>query len=660
MQYNLQDKSLYNHYDKPTGYDFYSRVLLIEDNIGDARLVELLLEESDSFKCEIVNKTSLFDGMAALAKDPFDAILLDLSLPDSRGFVTLEKFMTRFPDANVIVLTGMKDKKLGIDAVKAGAQDYLVKGGFDSDWLAKALRYSIERNRFLKRLEEAQRIAHVGHWEYNLSTKEFNASDEIYRIMGYTPRSYVFVKENMENPDSHLYFLNQIVEQTIRLGGHRSDYVIKKVDGSEKSVFIQTSLTKNSKGEILSVNGIIQDITDRKVREQLQKDHDLAVESAKIKERLLARVSHEMRTPMNAILGMSDLVLKTNMTDEQLGLVKGIHQNSEHLLGIINDILEISTLQNGKLKFENKPFDLSGLLSNLFNIVQYKLKENTIQFELDIGEDIPKYVEGDPNRVQQILINLVGNAFKFTQKGKVTVRVENTGEHKGVDWLKFHVIDTGIGIPEEKISDIFEPFNRVESKEHNFEGTGLGLSIAKNIVNMLDGVMGVESKVGEGSTFHFELPFKKVDQSLLEEKEDEAPILLETDREIKLLLAEDNKFNQIVAKKTIEREYDNIKVTIAQNGSEAVDLLKENNFDIILMDIQMPIMDGFEATYIIRKNLGETKSKIPILAMTADAQIAKDDKFKAHKMDDYVLKPFRPRQLFEKLAFYINKKEREK
>jgi signal transduction histidine kinase/CheY-like chemotaxis protein len=659
VQVNVQNTSFYNQNDRPSGYDFYSRVLLIEDNIGDARLVELLLEESDTIDCEIVNKTSLAEGMAALEEESFDAILLDLSLPDSRGFETLEKFMSRFPDENVIVLTGLKDKKLGIDAVRAGAQDYLVKGGFDSDWLAKALRYSIERNRFLKRLEEAQKIAKVGHWGYNLASKEFTASDEIYRILGYAPRSNDFHSSNIINPESHLFFLNGIIELTMNSGLHKSDYVIKQENGDEKSVFIQTNLTKNSKGDIISVHGIIQDVTNRKLREQLQKDHDLAVESAKIKERLLTRVSHEMRTPMNAILGMSNLVLKTELDEEQTGLVEGIQQNSEHLLGIINDILEISTLQNGKLKFEHKPFDLASLLSNLFNIVQYRLKESFIQFELDIRENVPKYVDGDPNRLHQVLINLVGNAFKFTEKGVVRVIVENINNEGDKIWLKFSVSDTGIGIPEDKVGDIFEPFNRIEYKEKNFEGTGLGLSIAHNIVAMQDGSMGVFSTVGEGSTFHFELPFAKAAQTS-PVKENNTPVIIHTSRLIKLLLAEDNKFNQIVAKKTIEKEYSNIKVTIAQNGSEAVEMLKKNDFDIILMDLQMPVMDGYEATEYIRECLDETKSGITILAMTADAQIAKDGKFRKYKMDDYVLKPFRPEQLFEKLAHYINQNEEKK
>lgn len=654
MRINLQNTPLYNQKDKSGGYDFYGKILLIEDNEGDARLVELLLEESD-MDCEIVNKETLAEGMAALAKDSYDAILLDLTLPDSRGFLTLEKFMVGFPDSNVIVLTGQQDKKLGLEAVKAGAQDFLVKGNFGSDWLAKALRYSIERNRFLKRLEEAQKIAKVGHWEFRLGAEEFTASDEIYRILGYMPRSLDFNMENIKKPESHLYFLDQIIKKTIEVGRHKSDHVVNKADGDEVSVYIQTNLIKNSKGAIISVNGIIQDITNRKVREQLQKDRDLAVESAKIKERLLTRVSHEMRTPMNAILGMSNLVLKTEMNAEQIELVEGIQQNSEHLLGIINDILEISTLENGKLKFENKAFDLTSLLSNLFNIVQYKLKENHIQFELDIREHVPQYVYGDPNRLQQVLINLVGNAFKFTEKGTVRVTIEklNVESEKEV-WLKFSVSDTGVGIPKGKLSDIFQPFNRVEHKDYNFEGTGLGLSISHNIVTMQNGGMGVISELGKGSVFHFELPFGKTEQTL-SKTEDSLPIIINTSRTVRLLLTEDNKFNQIVAKKTIEKEYDNISVTIAGNGSEAIELLKENDFDIILMDLQMPIMDGYEATEYIRECLDETKAQITILAMTADAQIAKDDRFKKHGMDDYVLKPFKPKQLFEKLAYYIGK-----
>lgn len=654
MQINFQNTSLYNQNDKSGGYDFYGKILLIEDHPGDARLVELYLEESD-MDCEIVNKVNLAEGMAALAEDSYDAVLLDLSLPDSRGFETLEKMMAGFPDSNVIVLTGLKDKKLGLDAVKAGAQDYLVKGNFDSDWLVKALRYSIERNRSVKRLEEVQKIARIGNWEFNLGSKEFTASYEIYKILGYLPRSLDLNINNIQNPTSHLYFLNQIIKETINLGTYNSDYVANQANGDEVSMYIKTGLVKNSKGDVISVNGIIQDITDRKIREQLEKDRDLAMESSRIKERLLTRVSHEMRTPMNAILGMSNLVLKTEMDTEQTELVEGIQQNSEHLLGIINDILEISTLENGKLKFENKSFDLTSLLSNLFNIVQYKLKENHIQFELDICEDVPKYVDGDPNRLQQVLINLVGNAFKFTQKGKVKVRVEklNIESEKDV-WLKFHVSDTGVGIPENKLNDIFKPFNRIEHKDYNFEGTGLGLSISHNIVTMQNGGIGVTSELGTGSTFHFKLPFGKTEQTL-SKTEDSLPIVINTTRTVKLLLAEDNRFNQVVAKKTIEKEYENIKVTIAENGSEAIELLKENEFDLILMDLQMPVMDGYEATNFIRECLDETKAQITILAMTADAQIAKDDKFKRYGMNDYVLKPFKPKQLFEKLAYYINK-----
>lgn len=639
---------------------FYCKILLIEDNLGDARLVEILLQDSDIIDCDIVNKKSLQAGIDMFREETFDAVLLDLSLPDSRGFVTLEKFMTEFPNANVIVLTGTKDKKIGIEAVKAGAQDYLVKGAFDSDWLAKALRYSIERSQFLNKLEEAQRVAKIAHWSYNLISKEFSAPDVLFRIIGYLPPGGcdpLIFKENVANLVGKSFFSGfaDVVNKTVKNESYSGDFVFNHEHTDKRtSIFVQAQLSYNSKGEAVTVDGIIQDITYRKKREELEKDRDLAIKSAKIKEELLTRVSHEMRTPMNAILGMSNLLLKTELNEEQLGLVEGVEQNSVHLLGIINDILQISTIQNGKLKLEFKSFDLNALLSNLFNIVQYKLKEKNVQFELEIRDSVPKFVEADPNRLHQVLINLVGNSFKFTNEGVVKVLVQNIARVKDIVTLQFSVSDTGIGIPKDKLESIFEPFNRVENKQRTYEGTGLGLSIAHNIVTSLKGEMWVESELEKGSTFHFKIPVKEVQHSSLE-KNVETYVPIDSTRTIELLLAEDNKFNQIVAKKTIEKEYDNINVTVVENGKDAVTIVEKQDFDIILMDLHMPIMDGYEATNSIR-NMDAEKSKTPILAMTADAQIAQDEKFREYGMDDYVLKPFKPQQLFEKLAFYINKK----
>ncbi len=759
-----------------------NNILLIEDNPGDARLVELLLMESDLENCKITHKTTLQEGLDELENQgKFAAVLLDLSLPDSRGFVTLEKLLERFPDNNVIVMTGLADKEIGVNAVKVGAQDFLVKGAFDAESLAKSLRFSIERSAVLKRLEESQRIAHIGNWEYNPATHDFTGSAEVYRIFGYTSHKVTFTKEELENQDSPVYILHQLHQETLQEGSLKRDVKIK-MDGKLRYVFIQMSINQNIRGkmvingiiqditerkqaelemiknreryqnifshskdaiyiatptgklidcnqatlgligatleeinekggihefyspegareEVLTAlkgqsvvkdveleitqpsgekrycvisanindeddqhgviyNGILRDITERKQAEELQKERDVARKSAQMKEQFIASVSHEMRTPMNAILGMSNLLLKTELMSEQLNYVSSIKQSSVILLGVINDILEVSTLQNGKVKFDYEHVDMQELLANLVNVMQYKINEKDLTFQLIVHDDVPQVIECDKLRLNQILYNLVGNAVKFTDHGFINIEVKVVEkDQNGRARLLFEVEDSGIGIPEDKLEAIFDSFTRVRSKNRLYEGTGLGLSIAKSLVRQQDGVIGARSTFGEGSTFYFELTFGIGTQADLEavEKQEEEEIFLDEDMVFRLLLVEDHKMNQLVARKTLQKQWKNIDLTIADNGQIAVDILKENTFDIILMDIQMPVMDGYETTHYIRNNMPEAISKIPILAMTAHAHISKDEKFKEYGMDDFVLKPFEPNQLFQKVTTYVNK-----
>ncbi len=764
-------------YEDISNLENHNKILLIEDNPGDARLVELLLGESDLLNCKITNKTSLSDGIAALeAEEDYAAILLDLTLPDSRGFETLERLLEKFPDKNVIVLTGLSDKSLGINAVKAGAQDFLIKGAFDADLLAKSLRYSIERSSVLKRLEETQRIANIGNWEYNPTTKIFTASDEVYRIFGISQRTATYSKENLEDPACPFYIFSSIHEETLNQKEVKKDIKVSREDGESRYVFIQCNIQKNTENtlilsgiiqdmterkraelemvksqeryediftrskdaiyicdlsgkfidfneatlellgytreEISSVNlhnsyqpdekrteflealqsrkavkdfeieveckdgstryceitaniidtddfegynGIVRDITERKQAEQLIKARDLARQSAAMKEQFIASISHEMRTPMNAILGMSNLVIQTKLDEEQSGFISSIKQSSEILLGIINDILEISTLQNGKVQFDYKNFNLRELLSNLVNMMQYKANEKDLLFELNIDDSVPTIINGDKLRLNQILNNLVGNAVKFTDSGSVKIFVKNVAENDSAVHLHFEVADTGIGIPDDKLGAVFETFTRIRTKERLFEGTGLGLSISKNLVEQQGGKIGVTSVFGEGSIFFFDLAFEKSGDTV--EADTQTPkeenLVLRDDGAIRLLLVEDHKMNQLVAKKTLLKKWEKIHITIANHGGEAVEILGKEKFDIILMDIQMPIMDGYETTMHIRNNMPAI-SKMPILAMTAHAHISKDEKFKEYGMDDFVLKPFEPEQLFYKIAKYVN------
>ncbi len=763
--------------DEQNHVESFNHILLIEDNPGDARLVELLLGESDLLHCKIDNRTTLNDGLAALAEGNYAAILLDLTLPDSRGFETLERLLEKYPDNNVIVLTGLSDKSLGINAVKAGAQDFLIKGAFDAELLAKSLRYSIERNSVLKRLEETQRIAHIGNWVLDAHHCEFTASDEIYRIFGYTPRKTVFTYEDIQDPNHPFHVFCILKEQMMPEGKLNKDIEVHREDGTRRYAFIECKLQTSINGKVV-IHGIVQDITNRKLAEQamiksqeryqevftqskdaiyictfdghfidfndstaelfgysraelaemdvhqlyvpderrdlflellrsqkvvkdfeftirrkdgherhcvitatipessdlegynavlrdlteqkqaeeLRKARDVAERSAKMKEQFIASISHEMRTPMNAVLGMSNLVIQTDLNEEQHNYISSIKQSSEILLGIINDILEISTLENGKIVFENKAFELPMLLDNMEKVMRYKIKEKDLDFQLDISPEVCPVLIGDKLRLNQILYNLVGNAVKFTDAGFVRVRVRLLTETK--DWvrLRFEVQDSGIGIPEDKLGAVFDTFTRIRQKERLYEGTGLGLSIAKNLVAQQGGEIGATSVLREGSTFFFELPFQKGEASqTVVSPAVEENLEVDQDRPIRLLLVEDHKMNQMVARKTLERKWNDIQVTIADNGKIATEILEKELFDIILMDIQMPIMDGYETTEYIRTHMPPAVAAIPILAMTAHAHISKDQKFRQYGMDDFVLKPFEPKQLFQKIVKYVNR-----
>ena len=764
-----------------SNYEPTNNILLIEDNPGDARFVEILLSESDIANCKVTNKICLADGMAALEEDvEYAAVLLDLTLPDSSGFETLEKLLSRFPDENVIVMTGLSDKKgLGVNSVKAGAQDFLIKGEYDSEELSKTLRYSIERSGILKRLEETQRIANIGNWEFNPSMDELFVSTQIFKVFGLELRKTVFKLSELMNEGHPFKVFQDLHEKTLAQAERtiREDIRINREDGTYRDVFIQCSAGVNTENKMVltgimqditerkeaeqellnsqqryqdifntskdpiyistleghcedfnpamidlfgytreelpnidihslfseeqktslidklkrhnsvqdfeveierkdktiryclltasviekdgseSYNGVLRDITEKKQAEELRKARDMARTSAKMKEQFIASISHEMRTPMNAILGMANIVIDSDLNKEQYNYISTIKQSSELLLGIVNDILEISTLENGKILFEINDFDLHELLDNLVQVMKYKVEEKKLDLKVIMGNNVPRFIRGDKLRLNQVLYNLVGNAVKFTDEGSIEIRINNPYGAGGQDddvFLQFEVQDSGIGIPQDKLHAIFETFTRIRTKDRIYEGTGLGLSIAKNLVEQQGGKIRAESTVGEGSTFFFDLIFERGTQ---EEAETPTPELTDTitiGRPVRLLLVEDNKLNQMVAKKTLQKKWPDIELTIADNGKLGIEAFQAGEFDIILMDIMMPIMDGYEATQFIRNNLPPEKGSLPILAMTAHANISKDEQYKEYGMDDFVLKPFKPEQLFGKIAQYVN------
>ena len=387
---------------------------------------------------------------------------------------------------------------------------------------------------------------------------------------------------------------------------------------------------------------IQSDITSKKeFEEQLVHAKQDAENSLKIKEEFISNMSHEIRTPMNALIGFTDLLLETTLSPEQREHLVTIKNSEKLLLTLINDILDLAKLESGKIYLENVPFNIHDTLNEVVKLLQVSATEKKIALELFINSKVPQIIIGDTTRIQQIMLNTVGNAIKFTEKGEVSIYVKSIiTQHKEAT-ITFEIKDTGIGIPKNKLDTIFDSFEQASSRTTRlYGGTGLGLSIVRKLVDTMNGEISVESEVGVGSTFKIKIPFKLVDASSVslaqimpQIKKEELPPL-----NLKVLLVEDNKTNQLLANTRLTRW--GCEVEIANHGQEAIDLLEKNYFDVILMDIQMPIMNGFEATTSIRSSENLNYNQIPIIAMTAHASHKEAERAIKRGMNDYIFKPF--------------------
>jgi len=385
----------------------------------------------------------------------------------------------------------------------------------------------------------------------------------------------------------------------------------------------------------------------KRLLESTNKELVVAKEKAEKKDLLkslfLATMSHEIRTPMNGIIGVAELLKQTSLTQDQLDLVNIMSVSGNNLLLIINDILDISKIEAGQIKLEPSKFDLYNLASETVVLLQLKAEENKNKIVLDIDKSVPKYFVGDAVRVKQILINLANNAVKFTKNGTVRINITYLLSDGNRDKIGFKVIDDGIGIPDNEIHKLFKVFSQIDqTTQREFGGTGLGLAISKSLVEMMDGEIGVVSKHGVGSTFWFNVFFDKSDNanSSVPNSVNTVNNIVTEKSNLSVLLVEDNLINQKVATGIIKQLGHNI--TIAANGKIGVELYKNNEFDVVLMDIQMPIMDGFKATKEIR-SWEQKNSKSPgvIIALTANA--LKEDKERCYEigMNNFLSKPFK-------------------
>jgi len=450
-----------------------------------------------------------------------------------------------------------------------------------------------------------------------------------------------------------------------------SPLTLRHKDGKLTDVLFNGSVYKDDKGNVLGVVVVARDITDQKriatelteaivfaelatgiaeeAKSKAESATQIAENAVKAKQQFLSNMSHEIRTPMNAIIGFTKVLLKTELSAKQKEYLTSIKMSGDALIVLINDILDLAKVDAGKMTFEQTPFKLALSLSAMLHLFETKIQEKNLELIKEYDDKIPDVLVGDPVRLHQIILNLVSNAVKFTTKGKITVSVQLLNEDEEKVSIKFSVTDTGIGIAENKIEKIFENFQQASSGTSRlYGGTGLGLAIVKQLVEPQGGSICVISKINEGSTFSFILPFQKTDA----EAEVETG-LVELDSEIKgikVLVVEDIALNQLLMK-TLLDDF-GFEGDISDNGKLAVEKLKTNSYDIILMDLQMPEMNGFEATEYIRNKMN---SKIPIIALTADVTTVDLAKCKAVGMNDYIAKPIDERLLYSKIVGLVKR-----
>jgi signal transduction histidine kinase/CheY-like chemotaxis protein len=464
-----------------------------------------------------------------------------------------------------------------------------------------------------------------------LFTKGQSAAEEMYKSRkgSYIMGQIVDVIESLNNPRRQ--YLTELALDADKSGHRAREWgIVLAITAALACIFTFWYITHRVKHQQLLFDQLNE--SEKKVRQ-----------AGIMKENFMANMSHEIRTPMNAILGFTNLLMKESLNEKSKKFVNSIQNSGESLLAIINDILDFSKVEAGMMRIESKSFSLRGLLHSVQTMFGARIQQKNLQFTVHVEEPIPDILIGDAIRLTQILVNLVNNSVKFTNTGSINLNVTAGKEKEEVITISFSVKDTGIGIPVDKIDTIFDRFQQVdEDTTRKYGGTGLGLSIVKQLVELQNGKISVSSKPGGGTEFVFSIPYKiskdKIGRDTFTAEEE----IQLNKKNIKILVAEDNEMNQSLMKHLLT-SWD-LDFNIVNNGEEAIEVLQQTKYSLVLMDIQMPHIDGYRATEKIRNEL---KNDIPIIAMTAHAMAGEREKCLNYGMNEYISKPIRENELFK-------------
>ena len=666
------------------------KILLVDDLPENLFALELILSKEPYF---CVRANSGNEALKILLREQdFAIILIDVQMPEMDGFETVEliREIEALKQVPIIFLTASMDNLAHVfKGYQAGAVDYMIKPLIPEILKAKVavfvdlykktheLLVQKEHVKKLYRDVIAQKTlsqyaislieaSHDPLFAINSEGKITDMNDASVKIIGVS-------REELINTNFFDYFTNTQKAhkgyEEVFAKGSIADFPLTFIhkNGKLTDVLFNGSVYKDDNGNVLGIVIVARDVTlQNKITLKLleaKKSAELATEIAeeakckaesakemaediaKGKQQFLSNMSHEIRTPMNAIIGFTKVMFRTDLSPKQKEFLTAIKTSGDTLIVLINDILDLAKVEAGKMTFVQKPFKLSMSISAMLHLFETKIQEKNLELIKEYDDRIPEVLLGDPVRLHQIILNLLSNAVKFTVKGKITVNVQLLNEDEEKVTIEFRISDTGIGVEENKLEKIFENFQQAATDTSSlYGGTGLGLAIVKNLVEAQGGSISIESKIGKGSTFGFRLIFQKTKDEVETETETETVELDSEIKKIKVLVVEDILLNQLLIK-TLLNDY-GFECGTAVNGKIAIEKLETESYDIILMDLQMPEMNGIEATEYIRKKLN---SKIPIIALTADVTTINSEKCQAMGMNDYLAKPVDEELLYKKI-----------